>query len=181
MKKTIIYEEIKFYRIEMFPDYYVSRCGKILSTIKYRGTSLRILKANLNSDGYRQVRIFGKQYKVHRITSKQFLINYEDKEEVNHKNGIRHDNNIENLEWSTKKENQVHSWKKLNRVGTFKGKFDAAHNRSKKVKQLSLSGSLIKNWDSLSEAARQLKINRGNISNCCYGVVKQVGGFRWKY
>jgi len=53
---------------------------------------------------------------------------------------------------------------------------------SRKIKQLSLDGKLIKIWESCNEAARKLKLSQGCISQCANGLVyKKVGGFRWAY
>lgn len=52
---------------------------------------------------------------------------------------------------------------------------------SKKVMQLSLDGEVIKIFNSTMEAAKELSINQGNISNVCTGRNKTAGGFRWKY
>ena len=52
---------------------------------------------------------------------------------------------------------------------------------SKKILQFTKSGEFIKEWQSMNEASRQLKINCGNICNCCNGKLKSTGGYIWKY
>ena len=51
----------------------------------------------------------------------------------------------------------------------------------KKVLQLTKSGVFIKEWQSMSEASKQLKINCSNICRCCNGICKSAGGYVWKY
>ena len=52
---------------------------------------------------------------------------------------------------------------------------------SKKILQLTKSGEFIREWSSMRETSRQLKINCGNICSCCNGKRKYVGGYVWKY
>ena len=52
---------------------------------------------------------------------------------------------------------------------------------SKKILQFTKSGEFIKEWPSIREASKQLKINFGNISSCCNGKRKSAGGYVWKY
>lgn len=52
---------------------------------------------------------------------------------------------------------------------------------SKPVLQYSLNNTLIKEWDSMILASKTLNLNRGNITSCCKGKNKSVGGFIWKY
>jgi len=55
------------------------------------------------------------------------------------------------------------------------------HPRSRKIMQLNLDGSHIKTWDSMQDIKRELGFNPSNISRCCKGDVKRIGGYLWKY
>lgn len=52
---------------------------------------------------------------------------------------------------------------------------------SKKILQFTKSGEFIREWPSLCEASRQLKINCGHICSCCNGMRNYAGGYVWKY
>ncbi len=67
------------------------------------------------------VHLNGKNKMHHRIIAECFIPNPDNKPEVNHKNGIRNDNRIENLEWCTRAENVQHSFKELGRKSNLIG------------------------------------------------------------
>lgn len=75
----------------------------------------KILKKSIHKSGYITygLRKDGKHHKIygHRLVAESFLINSGNKKEVNHKNGIKTDNRVENLEWVTSKENARHAQK----------------------------------------------------------------------
>lgn len=111
--------------------YMVSNLGivKRLSMIKNnKKYSEIILSASMDSKhGYLSVSISGKNIKLHRIIASAFIPNPENKKQVNHKNGIRNDNRIDNLEWKNSNENIQHSVKYL-RGGYLKENVDLSLN-----------------------------------------------------
>ena len=88
-------------------DYSVYRDGTI------RGKSGGILTPSFNKFGYHQLclTINGKQktMRVHRIVALCYIPNPENKPQINHKNGIKTDNCVDNLEWATQSENMIHA------------------------------------------------------------------------
>lgn len=72
-----------------------------------------ILEPSIRKDGYKSVLLSkdGKKMsiRIHRLVAQYFLGNSEGKPDVNHINGIKHDNRVENLEWCTKEENMTHA------------------------------------------------------------------------
>ena len=87
----------------------------------YRKTGGKFLKQTIHNTGYPIVKLWKgeknhRQYRVHRLIAEAFIPNPESKPQINHINGKRNDNRIENLEWCTNSENQIraHNLRKQN-------------------------------------------------------------------
>lgn len=144
----------------------------------------KILKQKTDNN-YKRVQLWkngkGKFFLVHRLVAMIFLDNYNESLQVNHKNGIKSDNNIINLEMVTAKENQWHSYHVLKTKPSMQGKFGSNHVRSIKVNQYDKQNKLIKTWNSVIEASQKLNINASCISNNCNNRRKTARGYIWKY
>lgn len=186
-------EEIK----EMWVDiegyenkYQISNYGRVKSlyfingrTKKYRE---KILSFGYNLQGYRFVRLSknGKSSKnlyIHKLVARHFLQNPNNYIVVNHINGIKIDNRVENLEWCTQKHNIQQSFKNGQQKPTWEGKTGIENPNSKKVRQYDLEDNFIKQWDCLRDVQRELKIFAISISRCCKGNQETAGGYKWRY
>lgn len=92
--------------------YQVSNLGNIKS-IKYLNTE-RVLRVYVNPDGYEYIGLWKygmcAKYKVHLIVAHNWLDKIEGKKYINHKDGNKTNNKVDNLEWCTKSENTKHAY-----------------------------------------------------------------------
>jgi hypothetical protein len=127
----------------------------------YNHKTKKFKKWTKDTNGYMKTQIWvnGKPKNVHqhRLIAEQFINNPENKKQVNHKNGIKDDNRIENLEWVTQSENAKHSFAN--------GLQKPTRPHMKKV----IDTECGRIYDSISDAAKFLGINRSFLSLMLHG------------
>ena len=150
-------------------DYSVSTEGEVR-----KDTTNYILSQSSQQD-YKFVGLIinGKQkrMRVHRMVALAFIDNPDNKPYVNHINGNRSDNNVENLEWVTPSENTQHAVD----TGLFKS------NRARAVIQYNLNGEQMATFESASEAARQTGGSQSKITMCCRRQRDSANDYQWRY
>jgi hypothetical protein len=159
--KEIILENISI----VGKRYFVSNLGRFKN-------SFGIIMDNykVNENGYIKVYVYNKSYALHRVVALTFIENPENKEQVNHIDGNKINNSVNNLEWVTNKENQIHKFKT-----------GLGNNYTRKIIQYDLEMNEIKQYNSIVEASNLLNIGKSNIRGVLNGSRKTAGGFVFKY
>ena len=153
--------------VEIEKDYFVTKDGRVFSKRKFSYlTELKLSRGG--HKGYLKVRVNKKDMFVHRLVAKAYLIKPFDKEVVNHINGIKDDNRLENLEWCTRSENCKHAYD----TGLHKpyiGLKDKGNNKLHKEWD-----NLIKKGISMRKIGKQYNVSHRTVGN----VVKKFNNLK---
>ncbi len=182
----------EFKSIENYPGYEISNLGRVKSVSRYVTTKCnakrfvkeRVLKQRKDKDGYYIVMLRNNIVKIHRAISIAFIPNPINKPQINHKNGIKSDNSITNLEWCTASENTIHSIHVLGNtpdrsgIKYVKGK---ENKFSKPLLQYTNDGKFINEFSCQREAAEFTGLTQGGISMAVNNKRATSGGYKWKY
>lgn len=115
-----------------------------------------------------------KTHRIHRLVAQAFIPNPNNYPQVNHIDGNKLNNNVNNLEWC----NNTYNIQEAIRIGLWKKRNDKIR---KKVIQYDKENNIINEYNSLIEAEIKTGVRNGNISQCCKGKRKSAGGYIWKY
>jgi len=177
--------------------YKISNFGNVFSVKNKKELSLwkdkdGYLRCNLKNKG------FIKQALVHRLVAEAFIEKQDNRNQINHKNGIKSDNRVNNLEWCNNSENQWHKvhilgykmteWHKnkfllgckkyQNRKDIKEKNAECARKRfSRKI--IDINSGVV--YNSQQEASRQTGCAQANISRCCNGAFLNTKGFAFRF
>ncbi len=147
--------------IDNYDGYIASNTGKIA----------KVMKGDSNGKGYRFIKFQdGNRIYIHRLIAETFISNPNNYPIINHKDGNKDNNRIDNLEWCT----QSHNIKEAYRL--------KLHIPKKKIViQKNLDGKFIQEFEGIREAGKIIGVDYSSIIKCCKDKAKTAGGYKWEY
>ena len=157
--------------IEDHPNYEVSSDGDVKNS-----KTGKILKPVATYNGYLRVTLNGRLCRIHRLVADAFLVKGDGYTQINHKDGDKRNNRVDNLEWCTPSENIKHA----HRMGLKRVNYSNI-NEPRKIYQMSIDGCILRTFDSVMDIQREFGYDNSNISKVCKGKQKTAYGYKWQY
>lgn len=173
--------------VDGFSNYEISSHGRVRNK-----TTEQILKPRLSEWGYEQVCLYKEKHNwryIHKLVAEAFIPNPDNKPRVNHINGIKTENHIDNLEWCTVSENNQHAYdtglkvvsdnvrESARKMGLSQKTRKAAHNRHPKIRIVE-TGEI---FDANIDVANRIGSKVQNVWACLHGEQKTCGGYHLEY
>lgn len=160
--------------IKDYPNYLINRNGKVFSK-KHN----KFLKTSTHKNGYVKV-VLCKESKtktllVHRLVAEAYLKNPSNKKTVNHLNGVKTDNRLSNLEWSSHSENLTHAFK----TGLKSSSYHHRDTIKKQFSKLVIDLETGIYYDSANDAAKSVSMNPFNLRAKLNGAIKNNTKFQY--
>lgn len=147
-----------------------------------RISNKKVLNGCITS-GYRSVKLTfdnskQQRFYVHRLVAEHFINNPDPKNKtlVNHIDGNKLNNNVDNLEWVSPRENNLHYYRKIKEEVKNKKHFESPIP----VIQYDLEHNKIAEYDSMSQAHKITKVSVVQIARCVHGEIKSANSFIWE-
>jgi hypothetical protein len=151
-----------------FENYEISNAGHIWN--KKEEILMKTYIEEYETVSLRYGQKYGKRFLVHRMVAQHFIPNPNNFPIINHIDGNKRNNRVENLEWTTASQNSLHS---VNVLGK--------KNQGRKILCFDFDGQFIQQFKSIKEASNVTKANKTCISQVASGDRNTSGGYIWKY
>lgn len=167
-------------RIENFNDYYISNFGDIIKdnykSRNSKNSKMKAIKPCIKDNGYLQVNLYQKQNKksykkyIHRLVAETFIQNPNNYPIINHKNGVKDDNRVDNLEWCNYSHNIEHAYNNNLRVR----KYGENNKLSRHFVELDNEYNFIREFWGSKEENKKLGYTRDTIEKCSRGNILET-------